>query len=925
MESFFTKTSSETLEKVASSAQGLSHAEAKKRLDHDGKNELAQKKRKNAFVKFLEQFKDILIIVLLLSCVVSVVIGAVEHSYGEFVDAGIILFVVLFNAIIGFLQERKSEKAMDALKNMTKPYCKVLRNGRSCHIKSEELVVGDIVLLEAGDIVPADLRLVETNSLKIEESALTGESVAIEKDASAVLGEGATLGDRINMAFMGSVCTYGRGVGVVVASGMNTEMGKIASALAEMDNTVTPLTKKIKKTSVIITTIVLVVCLAVFVVQLCTGANVFSAFSIAIAIAVCAVPEGLPACNTVTMSMGVKRMSEARAIVKTLPAVETLGSTEVICSDKTGTLTLNKMTVTKVFFFDEACEKLNEQKHEEIVEGSAVENVLTLDEVEKENKFADNRNFVELLRCMLLCNDTKVRFENEKLESIGDPTEIALVHYGYKNGLNKENLDGEFKRLSEIPFDSDRKLMTTFNGVGDKIVAYTKGAVDNILGRCNRVLDNGKIRRMTAADKEQILTKNKEFASKALRNLAFAAKFVDKIGKPTSENTEFDLCFLGLVGMIDPPREEVKDAIKTCKKAGITTIMITGDHKDTAFAIAKDLGICSNESEVITGRELDEIDDEKFCEVVEKFRVYARVSPEHKVKIVKALKKNDKIVAMTGDGVNDAPSIKAADIGVGMGITGTDVTKEAADMILTDDNFATIVGAVKEGRRIYDTLLKILMFLFGTSFAELIVLSVILVALPNPGGDWHFFTPALLLWINFVSDTFVGLAIGFEKPSKHIMERKPIKNTGSLFKGDPGVNIFCSGLFVTVQILLEYCLLTYLYHLDPTVVTTICFLSLVFAELFHAYNLKSQINSIFSKNPFDNMWLNLAFLGSALLTVAIVALPLGPIQTAMGVCPINWWQWLLSIGSGFLIIPFFEIVKIFIRMALKRKRNGKKN
>ena len=925
MEKFFTQTIEQTFEKVNSSVEGLSHSEAKKRLEKNGKNLLAQKKRKSAFVKFLEQFKDVLILVLIASCIVSVIIGAVEGSYSEFIDAGIILFVVLFNAIIGFMQERKSEKAMEALKNMTKPFCKVLRNGRSCSIKSEDLVVGDIVILEAGDIVPADLRLIETNSLKIEESALTGESLAIEKDAATVLGEDAVLGDRTNMAFMSSVCTYGRGLGVVVAVGMDTEMGKIASALAEMDAPVTPLTKKIKKTSLMITSIVLAACLAVFIVQICTGNSVFSAFSMAIAIAVCAVPEGLPACNTVTMSMGVKRMSDARAIVKSLPAVETLGSTEVICSDKTGTLTLNKMTVTKVFFFDQACDSLNGKQKEEFVEGSAVENVLTLDEVEKENELSDNRNFTELLRCMLLCNDTKVRFEDDKLESIGDPTEIALVHYGYKMGLNKQNLDGEFKRLNEIPFDSDRKLMTTFNSVDGKIVAYTKGAVDNILGRCNRVLDNGKIRRLTNADRERILAKNGEFASAALRNLAFAAKYVDKIGKPTSQNTEFGLCFLGLVGMIDPPREEVKDAIKTCKKAGITTIMITGDHKDTAFAIAKELGICDRESEVITGKELDQIDDEEFCKLVEKFRVYARVSPEHKVRIVKALKKNDKIVAMTGDGVNDAPSIKAADIGVGMGITGTDVTKEAADMILTDDNFATIVGAVKEGRRIYDTLLKILMFLLGTSIAELILLTIIMIALPKPGADWHFFTPALLLWTNFVSDTFVGLALGFEKASKHVMDRRPIKNTGSLFRGDPGVNILCSSIFVTALLLVEYCVMTYVLKYNPTIVTTFCFLTLVFAELCHSYNLKHQTQSLFTSNPFDNKWLNIAFLGSALLTIAIVVLPLGSIQTAMGVCQLNWWQCLIAIGGGFLIIPYFEIVKIFIRASLKRNNYGKKS
>ena len=710
MSNYFAKTTEEVLENVQATTSGLSYREAKTRLEQNGKNALTEKKKKSNFVKFLQQFKEILIIVLLISSVVSVVIGIIQKSYGEFIDAGIILVIVFVNAIIGFLQERKSEEAMASLKNLTKPFCKVNRNGKTIKVKSEELVLGDIVVLEAGDIIPADLRLLESNSLKIEESALTGESVPVEKDASIVLDENAVLGDRVNMAYMGSIVTYGRGLGVVVACGMDTEMGKIASALNEMDNEETPLTKRIKKTSIIITVIVLVVCLAVFILELCMskGKDIFAAFSMAIAIAVCAIPEGLPACNTVTMSMGVKRMSEQRAIVKHLPAVETLGSTEVICSDKTGTLTLNQMTVKKVFYFGGMCEELNNKKFDEIViGGNATDNVVTLDQVEEihATEFKDDRNFNEIMRCMLLCNDTRTKLEDNKLETVGDPTEIALVHYGYKFGFNKEKVEGEFKRINEIPFDSDRKLMTTFHEIGEQKVAYTKGAIDSILMRCDRILDNGRIRKITNADKDLIIEKNAEYASKALRMLGFAFKTVDKIGRPTSTNTEYDLCFIGMVGMIDPPREEVKDSIKTCKQAGITTIMITGDHKDTAFAIANELGICSDSKKVITGKELDQISDEEFVKAVNQYQVYARVSPEHKVKIVKALKANNKTVAMTGDGVNDAPSIKAADIGVGMGITGTDVTKEAADIILTDDNFSTIVGAVREGRRIYDTIL----------------------------------------------------------------------------------------------------------------------------------------------------------------------------------------------------------------------------
>ena len=912
MSKFYTKTTEEVFEEVESSTLGLSPKEAKTRLEKNGKNELAAKKKKSGFVKFLGQFKDILILVLIASCIISVVFAIIEKNYGDFIDAGIIVVIVFVNAIIGFVQERNSEKAMESLQNMTKPYCKVLRNGKTIKVKSEELVVGDVVVLEAGDIVPADLRLIETSSLKIEESALTGESVAVEKDASQLLGENAALGDRVNMAFMGSICSYGRGTGVVVACGMNTEIGKIATALNEMEDNVTPLTKRIKATSIIITFVVLAVCATIFLVEILRGGNIFTAFSMAIAIAVCAVPEGLPACNTVTMSIGVKNMSEQRAIVKKLPAVETLGSTEVICSDKTGTLTLNQMTVKKVFYLGELCEKLNKLKDEELPASVT----LTLDEVgEKMAEYSGEKTLVELMRCMLLCNDTKSKIENNKLESIGDPTEIALVHYGYKFGITKENTDGQFPRLNEIPFDSDRKLMTTFHKVGDKLTVYTKGAVDNILSRCNRILDNGKIRKITNADKELILQKNTEFASKALRMLAFATKTVEKIGKPTSANTEFDLCFIGLVGMIDPPREEVKDAIKTCKQAGITTVMITGDHKDTAFAIAKELGICGDPKKVITGQELDEIPDEAFATKVNNYQVYARVSPEHKVRIVKALKANDKIVAMTGDGVNDAPSIKSADIGVGMGITGTDVTKEAADMILTDDNFTTIVGAVKEGRRIYNTILKILVFLIGTSIAELFIMTVTTLVF----RDYQFFSPALLLWINFVSDTFVGLALGFEKAEPDIMKKKPIKTRGNLFKGEAGFNIFVSAVFVAAMTLGLYAIGRFVFGLAAPQYTTMCFLFICFAELLHAYNLKSQTNTLFSRNIFKNKILNWSFLGSALLTVLVVILPLGPVQVAMGLGNITWWQWLISLGMAVLIVPYIELVKWIIRLKEKRK------
>ena len=917
----FSSEKEEVLENVNSSLNGLSSIDAKKRLEKNGKNLLVGKKKKNEFVKFLSQFKDALILVLIASCIISVIMGAIEGTVEEFIDAGIIMLVVLINSIIGYWQERKSEQAMEALKNMTKPFCKVKRDGVIHKIKSEELVVGDIVILEAGDIVPADLRLIESESLKIEESALTGESEAVEKNADEVLKDDAVIGDRANMAFMGSVVTYGRGMGVVTSVGMETEMGKIASALDEIKDEDTPLTKRVKTTSLWLTGIILVVAIIIFIVNVVLGENVMTSFSLAIAIAVCAMPEGLPACITVTMSLGVKRMSDQRAIVKKLPAVETLGSTQVICTDKTGTLTLNKMTVKKAFFFDDKLSEFNKLNFgNKIFKG---EKAKTREDEIAENLIKTNKTIQKFVRSMVLCNDVQIKLENDNLSCIGDPTEVALVHCGYAFGANKDLYEGKYERIGEVPFDSDRKMMSTINLVDGKKIVHTKGALDSVLEKCSYVLDNGRVRKLTQKDKDFIYDRNSNLALDALRVLAFAIKEQkEDIKKYTSENVENNLIFVGLVGMIDPPRAEVAEAIKTCNEAGIEVIMITGDHKDTAFAIAKELGICSNKKYVITGKELNKIPDEKFVEKVNDYRVYARVSPEHKVKIVKALKANKKIVAMTGDGVNDAPSIKAADIGIGMGITGTDVTKEAADIILTDDNFATIVGAVKEGRRIYQGILKILEFLLGTSFAELFAISLITFIF----RDHTFFTPALLLWINFVSDTFVGLALGFEKADKNIMKEPPQRTTGNLFKGKVGFNIFCSSIFVSAFLIGLYCVLTLVFNMPDEVVTTMCFLYLCFTELFHSYNLKSDVNSLFSSNPFSNKTLNYGFLLSAVLTAIIVIAPITPLQNALGICSIGWAEWLVVIGLALLIIPYYELVKLIIRQIKNKKamKNEKK-
>lgn len=911
----YSKSAEIVLNESESSASGLNDFDAQSRLKKDGKNLIVGKKKKSEFVKFLGQFKDVLIIVLLVSCVVSVVIGIVDNSVNEFIDAGIIMLVVLINAIIGYVQEHKSEKAMQALKNLTKPYCKVVRNGKVTKIKSEEVVVGDIVVLEAGDIVPADLRLIETNSLKIEESALTGESEACEKDASLVLDEKIVLNDRKNMAYMGSVVTYGRGKGVVTSCGMQTEIGKIASALNEIKDETTPLTKRIKVTSLWLTGIVLFIALIIFIVGIATGSNIFSSFTMAIAVAVCAIPEGLPTCVTITLSMGVKKMSEQRAIVKTLPAVETLGSTEVICTDKTGTLTLNKMTVKKGFFFDDSLKDFNNLNFS--VQNVNASTVKLQKKEEKAVKLLENNKTLRLfLTGFVLCNDVQIKLDKDNLTCIGDPTEVALVHCGYRFGANKELLEGMFPRVGEIPFESERKMMSTVNMVDGEKYIFTKGALDSVIERCKYVLKNGKKVKMTESVKAEIEKQNSLMASSALRVLALAYKKCDeKIKKYTSENSENDLIFIGLIGMIDPPRAEVADSIKTCKEAGISVVMITGDNKDTAFAIGKELGICQDRKEVISGAELDKFSEEDWKNKIINYHIFARVSPEHKVKIVKAFKDNDKIVAMIGDGVNDAPAIKVVDIGVGMGITGTDVTKEAADIILTDDNFSTVVGAVKEGRKIYQNILKIIEFLLGTCFAELFAISLITCIF----RDHTFFSPVLLLWINFVSDTFVGLALGFEKAEDNIMKEKPVRSSGNLFKGKVGFNIFCSAIFVSIVLITLYIVLDRVFHLQSEFVTTVCFIYLVFTELFHAYDLKSDTQSLFHKNPFDNKVLNYGFLLSALLTVIVVLLPVPAIQTAFGTMMIDWWGWLLAIGLALLIIPYIEIVKVIVRHVKRKK------
>ena len=899
---FYKQDKQASLKIVESSENGLTNKEANIRLERDGKNKLLEKKKETLFHKFLMQFKDYLILILIASVIISVVVGIVEKNYAEFIDAGVITLVLLLNATIGVFQEAKADKAMENLKNMTKAEAKVLRNGKIIKIKSEDIVVGDVVILEAGDSVPADLRIIESASLKIEESTLTGESVATEK-TDEILEEDVPLADRINLAFMGTTVVYGRGKGVVVATGMNTEIGKIADMLRSAKNEDTPLTKKVKRTSGIISIIVLAIAFFIMIYGIAIGDSIISSLTFAIVIAVCAVPEGLPACITITMALGVSEMSRHNAIVKTLSSVETLGSTEVICSDKTGTLTLNKMVVMDEFLFDDV-------------------NLNSIRECKDEEKFNKLLNesvaLNELLNCMLLCNDSQLKLDAGKFVSVGDPTEVALSEYGYRYGIIKENVENKFERVNEIPFDSDRKLMTTLNKVGGKFISYTKGAVDNLLDKCSKVLIGGKVEALTDEQKSLILSENSRMARQALRVLAFGFKVNKNASKKTMTEAENDIIFVGLVGMMDPPREEVFDAIKTCKKAGILPIMITGDHKETAFAIAQKLGIANDESEVITGQELNNIPDEEFCKVVTKYHVYARVNPEHKVRVVDALKAQDKIVAMTGDGVNDAPSIKRADIGIGMGITGTDVTKSAADVILTDDNFATIVGAVKEGRRIYDNILKIIMFCLGTAFAELIILTTVITILRE-----SFFSPIVILWINIVTDSLMAISLGLEQAERDVMARKP-KKVKSLFDKQATINMVFSCVVVSGLVLGVFFVAKYVLRVNPNVVTAMCYATLVLAELLHAYNLKSATHSIFNKNLFKNKWLNWSFVGSLVLGLLIVLIPSATFTNFFGLNNLNWLQWLIVIGVSLLIIPFVEIEKMIVRIVHKAKERQKK-
>ena len=891
----------DVVEKVVSSKEGLTEEDAKERLLRGGKNEIKEKPRRNGFLRFLDQFKDMMILVLIIASIVSAILVFIEPEpdYIELVDSGVILLIVIINAIIGFVQENKANKALDALKNLNKPFAKVMREGELKKIKSEEIVVGDIVILEAGDIVPADLRLIESKSLKIEEASLTGESLPTAKDAELVLKADTPLGDRKNMAFASGVVSYGRGVGVVVATGMDTEMGKIATMLNVEENNITPLQGQLAKTAKYLSFLVLSIAFVVFVMQVIVGGfnaeSIKSSFLTAVAIAVAAIPEGLPAVVTIVLALGVKRMSEKKAIVKNLPAVETLGCCQVICSDKTGTLTLNKMTVKELYtldrgtFYKEDCD------------------------------FVD-KGLEHLVRGLVLCNDT---IEN-KDDLVGDPTETALVAYARKIGLTVREIKKTYKRIDEIPFDSKRKLMSTVHleGETEKKISYTKGAVDMLLKRCTKILAEDKVRDITEDDIAEIKKANREMGYDALRVLALAYKTKD-FGL---DELEDDLIFVGLVGMIDPPRPEVKSAVETCKKAGMKPIMITGDHLDTAKAIAKEIGIFEEGTLAITGAELDKMSDEEFLEKLPDIRVFARVSPENKVRIVKAFKSMKVIVAMTGDGVNDAPSIKSADIGIGMGITGTDVSKNVSDMILSDDNFATIITAVEEGRKVYANIKKAVQYLLSANIAEVLCLFITTIMSLILKKPIMFLSAIMILWVNLVTDSLPALALGVEKAEKDIMLKKPRKTNSSLFSGKTGREIIIQGLMQTALTMFSFLMGVFVFTngteatvLDHRQAMTMAFITLSLIQLFHSYNTRSQKQSLFSSNPFQNKFLNISFLVGIVLVIIPCVVPF--FQTFFETASLSAGEWLVAIGSAVAIIPMVEIEKAILRRISRKKED----
>ena len=896
--SWFNKTSQEVEKELKTDCQnGLSSNQVQENMKNYGLNELQEKKKDSLLKKFLEQFKDFSIIVLIIAAIVSGVVGVAQ---GEgFTDTIIILIVVLLNAVIGVAQESKAEKSLEALKKLSSHASKVIRNGKEQVIPARELVPGDLVIIETGDYIAADLRIIEAVNLKSQESSLTGESVPVEKITEKIDGNEIGIGDRKNMLFSSSLITYGRGKAIVVNTGMNTEVGKIAGMLDNAEKQETPLQQKLNDLGKTLGIACLAICAVIFVIGLLQGKEIIDMFMTAVSLAVAVIPEGLVAVSTIVLAIGVQKMVKKHAIVKKLPAVETLGSSTVICSDKTGTLTQNKMTVEKVFCDDE------------------------LQDVKKVNTTED---FKKLVYNCMLCNDSRL-LEDGQLA--GDPTETALVDMAFKLDY-EQSIYRENPRVEEVPFDSERKLMTTVNKKNGKYIVYTKGGVDELLKCCNSFLYKGEVRTSINNYAKWIRENNEKMAKDALRVLAFAYKELDHMpSKAEMKTIESDLTFIGMVGMIDPPRIEAKKAVEKCKKAGIKTVMITGDHKVTAVAIAKKLGILKDESEALTGTELEKMTDEELTKNVRKYSVYARVSPEHKVRIVKAWQENGEVVAMTGDGVNDSPALKTADIGCAMGKVGTEVAKEAADVILTDDNFATIVSAVEEGRRIYDNILKVIQFLLSCNVGEVIVLLLATLFAPQI-GQWfgisditmiQVLLPIHILWINLVTDTFPALALAFDPANKDIMDRKPVKRNEGIFTKGRTFRIIYQGLMIGLLTLSAYLIGLGTTHtaidgltLEQTKIEvgqTMAFIVLAFSELIHVFNIRDNKNSIFKTGILGNGVLILAILASALLMVVILFIPQLRTIFSIPILPSdNIIETIVLVLSPIIIVEIMKLFKV---------------
>ena len=874
MSELYQRTQDDILAELNSSASGLSEEQSEERLKMYGENKLAEAKKTTVLQRFFQQLKDPMLLILLAAAAVSAVTNALSGE--SFTEVFIILVVVLLNAVLGVIQESKAEAAIEALQSMTAAKCKVLRGGELKVIESSRLVPGDVVVLEAGDAVPADGRLLESASLKIEEAALTGESVPVNKAVEVIFDGDVPLGDRRNMCYMGSTVVYGRGRAVVTATGMNTEMGRIAGVLAQTEQEQTPLQRKLSQLGGVLSKLVLGICVFIFVFDLLVAGNfsldsVLRTFMVAVSLAVAAIPEGLATVVTVVLSIGVTNMSKRNAVIRRLTAVETLGCTQVICSDKTGTLTQNRMTV--------------------------VEHYGPVD---------------TLAAAMTLCCDAVYSPGGAQ----GEPTEAALVNFGAANGQIKPEFENEQPRVAEAPFDSMRKMMSTVHKCGDSYIQYTKGAPDEVLKCCTSYLDSGEVLPLTDEKRQEILSVNHAMADRALRVLAAAERRWDALPEDCSPaNLEHELCFIGLTGMIDPVRPEVKAAIDECRRAGIRPIMITGDHKDTAVAIARELGIIDDASQAIEGRELNRLSDDELDRVIDKYSVYARVQPEHKVRIVSSWRRRGMITAMTGDGVNDAPSIKSADIGVGMGITGTDVTKNVADMVLSDDNFATIVDAVGEGRRIYDNIRKTIQFLLASNMSE--VVGVFVATLMG----FTLLNPVHLLFINLITDCFPALALGLERGEPDIMDRPPRKASDGIFAGGLGVDIAYQGVLIAVITLASYIIghcMEAGHFAWPHGISddgmTMAFLTMNMCEILHSFNMRSQRRSIFTLHGHNKL-LWVAMLAALALTTIVLEVP--AIAAAFGFTPVDWNEYAVALGLAILVVPIVELVKLFQRRAGK--------